>query len=131
MTWLGVVLGAVASMIIGFVWYSQKVFGSAWMKLIGKSKSDITKEKKKGMWKSLVIDFVASGIVAYALSLGVDYITTFAGLFIAAFSIWFTFIATTMLGTVIWEGKPWKLYFINAGYRLVSILAMTLIVYYI
>ena len=27
-------------------------------------------------------------------------------------------------GVVIWEGKPWKLWFINAGFYLVSLLAM-------
>ena len=41
-----------------------------------------------------------------------------------AFWVWVGFIATVMLGSVLWENKPWKLYAINAFHYLVTLLAM-------
>ncbi len=43
------------------------------------------------------------------------------------FWCWIGFVATTMLSTVLWEQKSFKLYLINAGYSLVSFIAMATI----
>lgn len=32
LNWLGIVLGALVPMVLGFIWYHPKVFGKAWMK---------------------------------------------------------------------------------------------------
>jgi hypothetical protein len=37
---------------------------------------------------------------------------------------WLGFVAPVSLGTVLWDGKSWKLWFINSGYYLVSLLLM-------
>ena len=34
--YLSVIAAAVAAMILGFVWYSQPLFGGLWTKIIGK-----------------------------------------------------------------------------------------------
>ncbi len=41
---------------------------------------------------------------------------------------WIGFVATTMLGSVLWEQKSFKLYLINAGYWLVSFIAMAVVI---
>src|SRR6185295_10800150 len=41
-----------------------------------------------------------------------------------AFWYWFGFAAPITMGQVLWENKPWKLWFIDAGYYLVGICAM-------
>ncbi len=33
--WLAVVLAAVSSMVVGFIWYAKPVFGNRWMRLSG------------------------------------------------------------------------------------------------
>ena len=43
------------------------------------------------------------------------------------FWCWAGFVATTMLGTVLWEQKSFKLYLINASYSLVSFIAMAIV----
>ncbi len=44
-----------------------------------------------------------------------------------AFWLWLGFLATTMLGTVLWEMKSPKFYAINAGYWLVVLMLMSVI----
>jgi hypothetical protein len=52
-----------------------------------------------------------------------------AGLEAALWS-WLGFVAPVSLGAVLWDGKPWKLWFINAGYFLATLLVMGLILGY-
>ena len=47
--------------------------------------------------------------------------------FVVAFLLWLGFIATSMLNSVIWEGKPVELYTIGIGHYLVVFLAMSAI----
>ena len=54
--------------------------------------------------------------------------TGVAGAWQLAFWIWLGFIATVMLGSVLWQGKPWKLYILNVAYQLVSLFAMAVVV---
>ena len=67
-----VLAAAVASMVIGAIWYSPAVFGKIWMSLTGISDSKIKEMKSKGMAKSYVIGFIASLVTAYVLAHFVD-----------------------------------------------------------
>ena len=121
-----VLAAAVASMVIGAIWYSPAVFGKIWMSLTGISDSKIKEMKSKGMAKSYVIGFIASLVTAYVLAHFVDYAeaTTLIMGMQAGFWVWLGFIATTMIGIVLWENKPVKLYMLNVPYYLISLLVM-------
>lgn len=129
---LAVIVAALVSMAIGFYWYSSYGFGKKWMKLSGISPQE-QKEKGKGkqdMTRSVILGFAATIVTALILShfssvFGVAGITDALTL---AIGIWLGFQAPIMLNTVIWEQKPWKLYAINAGYQLVSIVVMAVII---
>ena len=41
---------------------------------------------------------------------------------------WLGFVAPVTMGAVLWEGKPWGLWFLNAGYQLVNLLVMGVII---
>ena len=117
--WLAIILAAVASMVVGYVWYGP-LFGKTWMKLTGKKEMG----DKKDMPKTYGIMFVASMVTAYVLSvLGADLMT--------AFWIWLGFQATLLLHSVLFEGKSWNLYFVKAGHQLVSLLAMSWVLSYL
>lgn len=45
----------------------------------------------------------------------------------AGFWNWLGFIAPVMLGMVIWEGKSWKLWSLQSGYYLVSLIVQGII----
>ena len=65
--YFSLVLAGVASMIVGFIWYSPMLFGNSWMKLSGYT-ADSLKKAQKEMGKWYGISFVLSLISAYVLS---------------------------------------------------------------
>jgi hypothetical protein len=118
MSALTIILAAVAYMVIGMIWYGP-LFGKEWMKLTG------IKANKKNMALRNISGLLSAVVMAYVLS-------TFVGMGISsallvAFWIWFGFYATSSLGMVLWENKPFKLYLINNGFNLLSLLAMAVI----
>lgn len=113
-----IVAAGVTSMAVGFIWYGP-LFGKTWMKLTGKKEMG----DKSQMPKTYAILFAASLVTAYVLSvLGASFQT--------AFWVWLGFQATLLLHSVLFEGKSWNLYFLNAGHQLVSLLAMSWILNY-
>ncbi len=122
---LAVLLAAVAYVAIGAVWYCDGVFGKVWRKLSGITKKTENKIKKT-MASSYFLAFLSSLIMSYILAnamilLGAE--TLLDGLSVA-FWIWLGFVATLMLGGVLWEGKSPKLYLINSGQALLGMLIM-------
>ncbi len=123
--YLAVLVSSVASMAIGFAWYSTGAFGKKWMNMVGLSQKDLEKQKKD-MGPKYGLVFLGSLVMAYVLSHFVDFTlaTTIAEGMQAGFWAWLGFVATVGLSTFVFEGKPFKLYLINNGYQLVSLLVM-------
>src|SRR3989344_2277117 len=124
--YLAVLVAAVASMALGFLWYGP-LFGKTWAQLMGFDKKKMAEAKKKGMPKQTWVLMVAGTLVtSYVLAHFVDYLdaTNVAGALQAGFWLWLGFIVPVQLGMVLWEGKPWKLYFINVAYYLVNLSVM-------
>lgn len=122
---LAVAVAAVASFLIGMLWYSPLLFGNVWLKLQGFSAKDMEKAKSKGMGKTMLIGFLSTFVMIIFL----DYFLQVAGTYTlaaavqTAFLLWFGFFATSMLGKVLWEGKKVQLYWIDSMYYLVVLTA--------
>ncbi len=56
---------ALIPMVIGFVWYHPKLFGTSWMRLVGKTEEELS---KGNMFKILGLSYLLSVILAFALS---------------------------------------------------------------
>lgn len=130
--YLAILVAAIASMFIGFLWYGP-VFGKPWMAMMGITKEQVEKAKKSSMTKQYVIMFIGSLIMAWVLAHALIFAATYlqvtgvaAGLE-AGFFNWLGFIAPVMLGSVLWEGKSWKLWFLNVMYYLVTLCVMGVI----
>ncbi len=123
---LAVVVAAIAGMVIGAFWYSPSFFGTQWMKLSGMSKKALAKAQKKGMGKTYLAAFIAVLIMSYVLAQFIKYTkaNTIAEGAVIGFWLWLGFIATTMLNSVLWEQRPRKLYYINVGHYLITLLIM-------
>ena len=126
--YVAVVIAAVASTVIGTAWYSM-LFGKMWMHAMGITKERMEGMKKHGMGKLYGINFVATLVMAYVLAHFVAVWNTvdMSGAIQLAFWTWLGFIATVMVGSILWENKPVKLYYINVSFQLVSLSAMAII----
>mgnify|MGYP001580390221 CR=1 FL=1 len=126
--YLAVVAAAVASMVIGFLWYGP-LFGKQWMALMKFDAKKMKEAQKKGMGKIYALAFLTSLIMSYVLAHFVDYVEakTIADGIVLGFWVWIGFLATTQIGSVLWEGKPVKLYLINTLHYLVALAVMSAI----
>ena len=121
-----VVVAALATFVLGFLWHGP-LFGKQWLAWSGISEKEVAEAKKKGMgcmWKSMVGAMFSALLMSYIMAHFVDYLeaTTVSAGMQAGFWIWLGFVATVQLNTVLWEKKPFKLYALNTGYQLVSLL---------
>ena len=126
--YLAVLAAAIASMVIGFLWYGP-LFGRQYMALMNFDKKKMQEAKKKGMGKAYVLTFLTSLITGYVLAYFVNYAqaSTISDGVVLGFWRWIGFFATTQLGMVMWEGKPVKLYLIKTLDSLVTIAVMAAI----
>ena len=125
--YLAVVVAALVSMVVGFVWYSF-LFGKAWMKAVNITQKGLASGRKEAN-KYYLIMAVASLVSAYVLAHFADYVgasTVGEGLALG-FWVWLGFVAATSLGDYLFSGRPKNLYLINNGSLLVSMLAMAVI----
>ena len=128
---VAVLVAAIASMVIGFIWYGP-LFGKTWMKLMGYDPKNM--DMKKGMVKMYAIAFISSFIMAYVLFHSYIFANAFYGIdkftagLMTGFWSWLGFVAPVQYGSVLFQGKSNKLFLINTGYQLVSLLVMGAII---
>ena len=125
--YVAVLVAAVVYMVIGFLWYSPILFGRPWMKLVGMKEGSM-QGNQKAMMKSMGLSFLTALVMTYVLAHFVYYVsaTTPTQGMQLGFWVWLGFVATMGANEYIFavKPKPWKLYGINVGYILVSLLAM-------
>ncbi len=130
--YFAVLIAAVASMAVGFAWYSPMFYGKQWMKLMGYTAETMKKaQKEMGKWYGL--SFVVALVTAYVLSqvMGLSenfyhYPRVQTGL-TSAFWMWLGFVMPVQMTDQIFGEKRWKLLAINTGYQLVALLAMGIV----
>ncbi len=129
LNFLAILVAGLASMGLGFFWYSPMLFGNPWMKMTGYTKESMDEAQKK-MGMMYVLSFAATLIMAWVLTYAVQfaqYATRTDWLYIGlstGFWMWLGFITPVQLTDVIFGNKQWKLYAINTSYQLVSLLIM-------
>jgi len=132
--YLAVLASAVSAMVVGFLWYGP-LFGKAWSKMMGwgEMTPEQLKEKQKKAMPMYAISFVGSLVMAFVLSHALVFGNTYLGTsgisggLMGAFWNWLGFIVPVTMGVVLWEGKPLKLWLINASYYLVVLAVMSAI----
>lgn len=123
---MGVIVAAVAAMIVGMAWYSKAICGGAWMR--ASCMTDAAKEQaaKAGMTGTMVWGFASQLVRAYVLAYFIALLGVSGwqeGATIGAW-LWLGFAATGIFSCVLWERKPANYFWINAGHELVSLAVM-------
>jgi hypothetical protein len=125
---LAVLVAAIATMILGFVWYSPALFARPWMNLMGYAAGDKAKqdEMRKGAGKLYTLSFIASLVAAFVLDKVLSITTIHSAVYgmKIAVALWLGFVTTVQFTDMLFSRRPAKLYLINTGYQLVCYLAM-------
>ena len=124
-----VIVAALAAFFIGWAWYSPMLFMKPWMTELGMS-MDGMKPSMKGMAPTMVAGFIQQLVTAYILAhFAIAFGASDAmGAVQLGLWVWLGFMATTVLGPVLWEKRSVKWYVIVAGQLLVATVVMSLIV---
>jgi hypothetical protein len=87
------------------------------------------KRMKLSPKQAMGIGFIAALVMAYVLAHFVKYAaaTTIADSSMLAFWLWLGFLMPLTLGSFIWEGKPFKLFVLNAAHWLIGLIIMAAI----
>jgi hypothetical protein len=121
LNYLAIFTAAVSAFLIGGLWYSPVLFGKAWMKASGLDETAMQK-RKMGMvfTAALLLALVISFNLAAFLQ-GPPNLTWGIAAGALAGIGW---VATAMGVTYLFEARPLKLFFIDAGYHAVSFMVM-------
>ena len=115
--YLAVIAAALTSFIIGGVWFSPIMFANTWMKENGFKEEEV---KNANMGKIFGGSFVMALIISFNLAAFIGPEGDFVfGLF-AGFAAGFGWVAMSIGIDFLFERKSLKLYFINAGYHVVT-----------
>ena len=133
---IAVLAAVVVNFILGFLWYTP-LFGKIWGKEMGYD-PNMKPDRKvlvKGMAFMIIGNFLFAWVLAWTMA-GWQYIPgakemgPLVNALNSAFFLWLGFYFPGHLGATVWEKKSWKLFAINGGYNLASLLVVALILAY-
>ena len=125
--WIAVVVAAVASMALGFVWYM--LLGNQWMGALGKTREQIMASGNQAA--PFIIAFLMQLVMAYSLALFTPKLmgsTTLVNGLIVGFHVWLGFVITSMIINHRYQGSKWSLTLIDGGYLLGVLLIQGLVI---
>ena len=123
-----VLVAAVSTMVVGFLWYSPMLFARPWTRLMGYDPDDKAKmaEMRKSAGPSYGISLVASVLSAVVLAKVIQIATVNTPLYgmKIGLAVWLGFVTTVQLTNALFSRQPAKLYAINTGFQLVCYLVV-------
>ncbi len=131
LNYIVIVIAAVVGMALGIVWHSPFAFGKLWLKYAGWTEEHLRAKKAK---QSMVAVNVAMtvGMLAQAFILAALFksliVVGLGGILLVALCVWIGFAVPVHLGNYLYGGDSWQFFLIEAGYQLVAIAAMALVI---
>lgn len=123
--WLAIIVATISAFALGSVWYAKGLFGNAWMQAVGLTEEDANNANMpKTFGGAFVLQLIAA--IMLASLLGTDS-TWLSGLH-TGLVVGIGFIATAYGVTYLFEQRPLRLFMINAGYNVVLMAIMGLII---
>ena len=126
----GILLSVIAYMIIGSFWYSGAFLGKTWQKLVSPNFDKMDREK-------LIAAVVSSAAAAFVMASVLNYlmiefeVSTIVQALSFGGMLWLGFSATSIFVNNMYQQKPVRLTLVDSGYQLVSLLAMSVIQFYL
>lgn len=119
LNWWAVLAAVAVNVLVGFAWYSKGLFGTRWMQLIGKTEADLQTNQGAAMGPMPVLAalgaFILANVIAWAGAQSV-----LDGILVACW-VWLGLYAAPVLMQTLFERRPMALFWIEAGYTLVTL----------
>ncbi len=116
--WLGSVVGGLVAFIVGGLWYSPAVLGTAWLTGIGKSPEELTRDARPGLTYGLSLVASILSAVVFSMFLGPTPALAFAvGAGVSTGLIW---VGGSFAMSYLFERRPVSLWLINTGYHTIQ-----------
>lgn len=120
LNWLAVFTAAILSFVVGGLWYSPLLFGRAWMKAMGFADEDMQGD----MARIFGLSFVASLVIAINLAMFLGPDASLAWGLAAGALAGVGWVAMAIGIIYLFSRHSLKLYFIDAGYNVVTFTLM-------
>lgn len=117
--YLAVLVAAVISMFLGYIWYLPKLFGDAWMKIVGLTEEVAKKSAPKAMFGMFVVALISAFVLAHFVDF--TQATTFGAGVVTGLWLWLGFSGAVIFSNFAFERRPFKWFLITAGYQLVNL----------
>jgi hypothetical protein len=115
--YLAVIVAALSSFVVGFLWYSPFLFAKAWMREAGISEEKI---KQANMFKVFGLSFLLTLIISFNLAAFLGPDAGFTWGMTAGALAGIGWVAASLGVLYLFEGRSFKLFLINAGYQAVT-----------
>lgn len=122
---LAVVVSAVAAMVIGFIWFSPPLFEKTWLTEIGRTREAVQADSPV----KFLVGFIGALLEAYILAALLNIMggpSVSLGVLVAVV-IWVSFVATTSAVNFAFAGRSFRLWLVENGNHLFTLLAMGVI----
>lgn len=126
--YLAAVVSAAAAFALGWLWYSPLLFGKLWVAANGYTQQQIEAMRKDAA-RAYGISFACFVVMAvlFAVLIRICHITAILAGGKLGVLCWLGFVATTGLTASVYSGKSLKAWGLDAGYQLVYLVVMGLI----
>ena len=116
-----VIVTAAVPVLLGALWYSPAMFARSWLDAVGRTRDELS-----GAQMGYFLSALGALLTSYALArierwAEVDDLVNGA---LVGLLVWLGFVASVLAVTTYFGGRPAKLWLINAGYQLVTLVAM-------
>jgi hypothetical protein len=124
--WLGVVVAVIAQFGLGFLWYSQALFGKRWLGALGRTTQDMQQNASPAPWIVVALSSVVSAVFVSAVADWAGAETVADGLVVGVY-VGFV-VALAVAAGHLFEQRARPLVLINAGHELVRFLLIGLVI---
>jgi hypothetical protein len=119
LNYIAIVVLTIAAFIFGMIWYSPILFGKPWLRLMRKKKTTM-KMSAGTMIMGLINTFIMMWVLSFFITLIAQ--TNFTSGAVIGILLWLGFAATATFSSVLWAKKPFALWVIDNGFKLIVLL---------
>ena len=123
-----IVAGALVGMVLGAFWYGPVGFGEAWIRSIGKTPETLGGQSGPMLGSMVACLLTAAGVALLLSATGVNSLADAAGLGLV---LGLLLVFPALLSDSLFGGWGMQLLLIQAGYRVLSVLLMSIVMFYL